>query len=214
MWSLISHSTFKVSTPNRSSHIAEILQCHPSTTKTTNILRENYRESPRRNVKESEDERELEGIQKRYGKTWEIWSLTESQVRFCELGLTYWFCFDYVCAFKTYVYFSWRYREKPNLYISFLDKVKLNICFSYREKYHSVEEETAEGSKKAKQQLEFLKKRVSETVEEAQKAEILQKACKWLWNRGLLCIVFSFFCIEEKLMDRYCKCIRIKILLL
>ncbi|XP_037781166.1 mitochondrial import inner membrane translocase subunit TIM44-like [Penaeus monodon] len=47
-----------------------------------------------------------------------------------------------------------------------------------REKYHSVEEETAEGSKKAKQQLEFLKKRVSETVEEAQKAEILQKASK------------------------------------
>ncbi|ROT71656.1 mitochondrial import inner membrane translocase subunit TIM44 [Penaeus vannamei] len=47
-----------------------------------------------------------------------------------------------------------------------------------REKYQSVEEETAEGSKKAKQQLEFLKKRVSETVEEAQKAEILQKASK------------------------------------
>ncbi|XP_047480785.1 mitochondrial import inner membrane translocase subunit TIM44-like [Penaeus chinensis] len=47
-----------------------------------------------------------------------------------------------------------------------------------REKYQSVEEETAEGSKKAKQSLEFLKKRVSETVEEAQKAEILQKASK------------------------------------
>ncbi|XP_071534869.1 mitochondrial import inner membrane translocase subunit TIM44 isoform X2 [Panulirus ornatus] len=47
-----------------------------------------------------------------------------------------------------------------------------------REKYQTVEEETAEGSKKAKQQLHTIKKRVSETVEEAQKAEILQKASK------------------------------------
>lgn len=61
---------------------------------------------------------------------------------------------------------------------SICSQCKTRYCFSYREKYQSVEEETAEGSKKAKQQLEFLKKRVSETVEEAQKAEILQKACK------------------------------------
>ncbi|XP_076063042.1 mitochondrial import inner membrane translocase subunit TIM44 [Oratosquilla oratoria] len=47
-----------------------------------------------------------------------------------------------------------------------------------REKYRSVEEETAEGSKKVQQQLESLKKKVEETVEEAQKAEILQKASK------------------------------------
>ncbi|KAG7161155.1 mitochondrial import inner membrane translocase subunit TIM44-like [Homarus americanus] len=47
-----------------------------------------------------------------------------------------------------------------------------------REKYQTVEDETAEGSKKAKQQLYTIKKRVSETVEEAQKAEIIQKASK------------------------------------
>lgn len=47
----------------------------------------------------------------------------------------------------------------------------------YREKYQTVEEETAEGGKKAKQQFYTIKKRVAETVEEAQKAEILQKAC-------------------------------------
>lgn len=47
-----------------------------------------------------------------------------------------------------------------------------------REKYHTVEEETAEGTKKARQQLESIRKRVSETVEEAQRTEILQKASK------------------------------------
>ncbi|XP_069936060.1 mitochondrial import inner membrane translocase subunit TIM44 isoform X2 [Cherax quadricarinatus] len=47
-----------------------------------------------------------------------------------------------------------------------------------REKYHTVEEETAEGSKRARQQFYTIKKRVAETVEEAQKAEILQKASK------------------------------------
>ncbi|XP_045597183.1 mitochondrial import inner membrane translocase subunit TIM44 isoform X2 [Procambarus clarkii] len=47
-----------------------------------------------------------------------------------------------------------------------------------REKYQTVEEETAEGGKKAKQQFYTIKKRVAETVEEAQKAEILQKASR------------------------------------
>lgn len=50
--------------------------------------------------------------------------------------------------------------------------------FSPREKYQTVEEETAEGSKLAKKQFNTIKKKVAETVEEAQKAEILQKACK------------------------------------
>ncbi|XP_050701927.1 mitochondrial import inner membrane translocase subunit TIM44-like isoform X1 [Eriocheir sinensis] len=47
-----------------------------------------------------------------------------------------------------------------------------------REKYQTVEEETAEGSKLAKKQFDTIKKKVAETVEEAQKAEILQKASK------------------------------------
>ena len=51
------------------------------------------------------------------------------------------------------------------------------IFFCYREKYKSVEEETAEGSKKALQQLDSLKKKMSETMDEAQRTEILQKAC-------------------------------------
>ena len=41
-----------------------------------------------------------------------------------------------------------------------------------------MEEETAEGTKKAKQQFYTIRKKVSETMEEAHKAEILQKACK------------------------------------
>ncbi|MCL4125631.1 UNVERIFIED_CONTAM: hypothetical protein GTU68_007090 [Idotea baltica] len=47
-----------------------------------------------------------------------------------------------------------------------------------REKYRTVEEETSEGTKKAKVQLESLKKKVKETMEEAQKTEILQKASR------------------------------------
>ncbi|RXG58828.1 Mitochondrial import inner membrane translocase subunit TIM44 [Armadillidium vulgare] len=47
-----------------------------------------------------------------------------------------------------------------------------------REKYRIVEEETAEGSKKAMMHLESLKQKVKETVEEAQKTEILQKASR------------------------------------
>ncbi|XP_063883064.1 mitochondrial import inner membrane translocase subunit TIM44-like isoform X1 [Scylla paramamosain] len=47
-----------------------------------------------------------------------------------------------------------------------------------REKYQTVEEETAEGTKKAKQQFYTIKKKVTETMEEAHKAEILQKASK------------------------------------
>lgn len=41
-----------------------------------------------------------------------------------------------------------------------------------------MEDETAEGTKKAKKQFYTIKKKVAETMEEAQKAEILQKACK------------------------------------
>lgn len=47
-----------------------------------------------------------------------------------------------------------------------------------REKYQTVEEETAEGTKKAKKQFKTIKKKVAETMEEAHKAEILQKASK------------------------------------
>ena len=50
--------------------------------------------------------------------------------------------------------------------------------FFNREKYQTVEEETAEGTKKAKKQFNTIKKKVAETMEEAHKAEILQKACK------------------------------------
>lgn len=54
------------------------------------------------------------------------------------------------------------------------------VSLAHREKYQSVEEETAEGTKKAKKQFYTIKKRVEETVEEAQKAEILQKACEFV----------------------------------
>ncbi|KAF2367268.1 Tim44-like domain [Trinorchestia longiramus] len=47
-----------------------------------------------------------------------------------------------------------------------------------REKYYKIEEETAEGSRKARQTLEQLKQKVSKTVEDAQTNEMLQKASK------------------------------------
>lgn len=62
---------------------------------------------------------------------------------------------------------------------------------AYREKYHTVEEETAEGTKKAKQQFYTIKKKVTETMEEAHKAELLQKACKWL-NNDISSLLFLY----------------------
>ncbi|KAK3878972.1 hypothetical protein Pcinc_016416 [Petrolisthes cinctipes] len=60
-----------------------------------------------------------------------------------------------------------------------MDKLeKSDALQKVREKYQTVEEETAEGTKKAKKQFYTIKKRVEETVEEAQKVEILQKASK------------------------------------
>lgn len=60
-----------------------------------------------------------------------------------------------------------------------------NIEYFNREKYQTVEEETAEGSKKVKKQLYTVRKRVEETMEEAQKVEILQKACEYIYRAEL-----------------------------
>ncbi|KAA0200168.1 hypothetical protein HAZT_HAZT005091 [Hyalella azteca] len=55
---------------------------------------------------------------------------------------------------------------------------KSETVMKAREKYQKIEEETAEGSRKARQTLEQIKHRVSKTVEEAQNNEMLQKASK------------------------------------
>ncbi|CAL4061814.1 unnamed protein product, partial [Meganyctiphanes norvegica] len=47
-----------------------------------------------------------------------------------------------------------------------------------REKYETVESETAEGTKKAKKQMDFVAEQVKEKLKEAQNTEILQKASK------------------------------------
>lgn len=52
--------------------------------------------------------------------------------------------------------------------------------FLYRDKFQKIEEETAEGSRKARQTLEQLKQKVSKTVEDAQHNEMLQKASELL----------------------------------